>query len=162
MKKNIIYIYVCDSSWNLLSEKPHTSLHIQIILLQPSLLIFAKYRGRQKLGTTVRPGPEAIKLFSCSTQLSIKFIMLINIKMPTIVGILAFISIINKTSESLKARKVFIFKHFSFYELKFHAQLSRAWKKFYNLEHLYTQLKNDFTSIHMISTIFTYLIQNSL
>ena len=33
-------------------------------------------------------GPEVIKLFSCSTQLSMKFFLLINIKMPTIVGIL--------------------------------------------------------------------------
>ena len=30
-------------------------------------------------------GPEVIKLFSCSTQMSIKFIMLINVKMPTTV-----------------------------------------------------------------------------
>ena len=40
------------------------------------------------------------------------------------VGIITFISMINVTSESLKARKVFIFQHFSFYkQLKFHAQL---------------------------------------
>ena len=32
------------------------------------------------------------------------------------VGILTFISMINKTSESLKARQVFIFQHFSIYE----------------------------------------------
>ena len=38
--------------------------------------------GRNKLG------PEVIKLFSCSTQLSMKFSLLINVKMPTIVGIL--------------------------------------------------------------------------
>ena len=31
--------------------------------------------------------------------------MLINVKMPTIVGILTLISIINTTSESLKAKK---------------------------------------------------------
>ena len=42
-----------------------------------------------------RPGPEVIQLFSCSTQLSLKFILLINVKMPTIVGILTFISRIN-------------------------------------------------------------------
>ena len=81
-------------------------------------------------------GPEVIKLFSCSTQLSMKyqlliktkippnkevscfkslrccvFIMLINVKMPTIVGILTFI-----------CRKNFV--------------LSRVEpeKKFYNLE----------------------------
>ena len=34
------------------------------------------------------PGPEVIKLFSCSTQLSMRFFLLINVKMPTIVGIL--------------------------------------------------------------------------
>ena len=39
-------------------------------------------------------------------------------------GILAFISMINTPSESLKARKVSIFQHFSFYEqLKFYAHL---------------------------------------
>ena len=54
-----------------------------------------------------------------------KFIMFINVKMPTIVGILTSISLINTTSESLKARKVFIFQRFSFYaQLKLHAQLS--------------------------------------
>ena len=58
-------------------------------------------------------------------QLSMQFIMLINVKMPTIVGILTFISMINTTSETLKARKVFIFQHISFYEpVKFHVQLS--------------------------------------
>ena len=64
-----------------------------------------------------------------------KYIMLINVKMPTIVGILTLISMINTTSDSLKARKIFICKHFCFYQqLKFHAQLSWAWKKFYNPE----------------------------
>ena len=70
-------------------------------------------------------GPKVIKLFSCSTQMSTKFILLINVKMPTIVGILTFISKINAASERLKARNFFICQHFSFYEpLKFHAQLS--------------------------------------
>ena len=68
---------------------------------------------------TWRSDPEVIKLLSCSTQLSTKFqlliktkiqtneevscfkslrcvfIMLINVKMPTIVGILTFMSRIN-------------------------------------------------------------------
>ena len=39
-----------------------------------------------------RFGPEVIKIFSCSTQLSMKFFLLVNVKMPTIVGILTFIS----------------------------------------------------------------------
>ena len=51
--------------------------------------------------------------------------MLINVKMPTSVGILTYISMINITSETLKARETFIFQHFRFYEqLKFHAQLN--------------------------------------
>ena len=71
------------------------------------------------------PGPKVIKLFSCSTTLSTKFILLINVKMPTIVGILAFISKINTQSERLKARNFFTFWYFSFYEqLRFCAQLS--------------------------------------
>ena len=41
----------------------------------------------------VTQGPEVIKLFSCSTQLSMKFILLVNVEMPTI--ILTFISRIN-------------------------------------------------------------------
>ena len=54
-----------------------------------------------------------------------KFIMLINVKMKMIVGILTFIVVINTTSESLEATKVFIFQQFSFYkQSKFHAHLS--------------------------------------
>ena len=37
-------------------------------------------------------GPKVIKLFSCSTQLGIKFSQLINVKMPTVVGIFTFMS----------------------------------------------------------------------
>ena len=69
--------------------------------------------------------PRGYKTFLCSTLLSMKFIMLINVKMPTIVGILTFISMLNATSERLKARKVVIFQPFCFNEQwKFHAQLS--------------------------------------
>ena len=72
-----------------------------------------------------RPGPEVIKLSPCSTQLSTKFILLINTKMPTIVGILTYISMINTTSEVFRGRNFFICPYFSFYEqLKFRAQLS--------------------------------------
>ena len=53
--------------------------------------------------------------------------MLINVKMPTNVGILTFISIINTTSERLKAINFLICRYFSFYEqLNFLAQLSGA------------------------------------
>ena len=77
------------------------------------------------IASSVGPGPEVIKLFSYSTQLSTKFILLINVKMPTIVGISTFISMINTTSERLKEINFFICWYFSFYEqLKFRAQLS--------------------------------------
>ena len=72
--------------------------------------------------------PGFVILFYVSflaTQMSMKFIMLIIVKMPTIVGILTFISMINTTSESWKARNVFIFQHFGFYEQwKLHTHLS--------------------------------------
>ena len=45
--------------------------------------------------------PQVIKLFSWSAQLS----LLINVKMPTIVGILTVISRINTTSECFKQEK---------------------------------------------------------
>ena len=84
-----------------------------------------KPNGTVRKSDSMDPGPEVIKLFSCSTQLSTKFILLINVKMPIIVGILTFISMLNTTSERLRARNFFICRYFSFYEqLKFRAQLS--------------------------------------
>ena len=54
-----------------------------------------------------------------------KFILLINVKMPTIVGISTFISMVNIISERLKAINFFICPYASFYEqLKFRAHLS--------------------------------------
>ena len=70
-------------------------------------------------------GPKVTKLFSCSTQLSLEFILLINVKMPTAVGILTFISRINYFLEGLKPEFSTAFGYFSFYQLfKFHAHLS--------------------------------------
>ena len=64
-------------------------------------------------------------LVSCLIQLSTKFILLMNFKMPIIVDILTVISMINTVSERLKARNFFICRYFSFYEqLKFRALLS--------------------------------------
>ena len=56
--------------------------------------------------------------FKCS---DVVFIMLINIKMSTNVGILTFISMIIATYESLEEKQVFIFQLYSFYEqLEYH------------------------------------------
>ena len=60
----------------------------------------------------MKTGSEVIKLFSCSTQLSMKFFQLINVKMPTIVGILTFMSGKNSIlglSEPKKAKFLDIF-----------------------------------------------------
>ena len=42
--------------------------------------------------STEQTGPEVINRFSCSTQLSMEFFLLIIVKMPTTVGILTFMS----------------------------------------------------------------------
>ena len=47
-----------------------------------------------------------------------------HVKMPTIVGILKFISMINTTLESLKARSLYSSILVFYEQLKFHAQLS--------------------------------------
>ena len=73
------------------------------------------------LENCIYPGPEVLKLFAYKSQLSIKFILLVNVKMPTIVGILTFISRINTRSEGT----FFICRYFSFYEpLEFRAHFS--------------------------------------
>ena len=91
----------------------------------------AAYRANCRTAGIVVKAPEKdqilslLNFFSCSTQLSRKCIMLINVKMPTIVGILTFISMIHTTFKSFESIIFIIFQHFSFYEqLKFHAQLS--------------------------------------
>ena len=57
--------------------------------------MFVRMTNSESPDQTAPSGPKVIKVFPCSTQ-STKFILLINVKMPTIVGILTFISMINK------------------------------------------------------------------
>ena len=69
--------------------------------------------------------PGVIKLFSCSTQLSIIFFLLINVKMPTTVGTLTFMSGKNSILGLSVPQKAECLDMFYTYEhLKFHAQLS--------------------------------------
>ena len=71
------------------------------------------------------PGPEVIKLFSCSAEPRLKFILLINVKMPTIVGILTFISRINYRLWHSKAPFSIYLGYSGLYEQsKLYAQLS--------------------------------------
>ena len=55
----------------------------------------SKRGGKFATISTVTSMEARHKLFSCSTQLSMEFFLLINVIMPTIVGILTFMSRIN-------------------------------------------------------------------
>ena len=78
---------------------------LELHILSPSLHNQSVHMQTTTKKTQIRP--RGYKLFSCSTQLSTKFILLINVKMPTIVGILTF-SKINTASEKVKAIKLLI------------------------------------------------------
>ena len=96
---------------------------------------------------------QGYKTFSCSTQPSMKFIMLI------IVDNLTYISMINTTSERLKAKHFFICWYFSFFEqLKFYAQLSWAWKKFYNLRARFFRSSYSCTNFWMFLLTFQCVV----
>ena len=124
---------VCDLStalhtYQIVRPKSHSINVKQVLDAQKSPLIERVLLNTHNVcfdKKNKRPGPEVIQLFSSSNQLSMKFILVINVKMPTIVGILTFISMMNTTSERLEARNFYICRYFSFYEqLKFCAQLS--------------------------------------
>ena len=66
---------------------------------------------------SVQPGIEVIKLLLCSYQLNMKFILLINVKIPTVVGILTFISRSNTTYVNLRTRNYLVYHYFTFYEI---------------------------------------------
>ena len=63
-------------------------------LLQTSTLLIGTDRDLLVCPSSALHLPcfEVIKLFSCTTQLSTNFFLLIHVKMPTIVGILTFMS----------------------------------------------------------------------
>ena len=68
------------------NEKNLIFLYLDVVLLGFRTWV---YKTKLEMDYT---GPEVIKLFSCSAQLSMKFSLLINVKMPTIIGILIFMS----------------------------------------------------------------------
>ena len=81
------------------------------------------YVGRIKLNESKSMSQGYKTFFSFSIQLSMKFIILINVKMLKIAGILTFISMRHFLRDW--KQEVFIFQLFSFYEqLKLHAQMS--------------------------------------
>ena len=109
---------------NKFSKLEFSKAAILEILMELDFLKYKIYCNSEPLYTCSQmcmlqsSGPEFIKLFSCSAQLSLKFILPVNVKMPTIVGILTFMSRINYKILSFDP-------DFNICEqLKFHAQLS--------------------------------------
>ena len=79
-------------------------------------------------------GPEVIQLFSCSTQLSMKFFMLISLKLLTIANSFLLNLADRENFYAYKYENANFCWHFHIYwQRKFYAQLSWAWKKNYNL-----------------------------
>ena len=84
------------------------------------------FRSGLIYGLISKHDPEVIKLFSCSTQLRMKFVLLINVKVPTIVGILTFMSGKNSilsVSEPVKSR-FFIFLYLCAFKISCSIELS--------------------------------------
>ena len=78
------WFQVCPSLYYILVSVHRFSFDKCCLLTFLVLLVFTKlHRNYQRSGLVVSaPGPQVIKLFSCSTQLSLKFSLLINMKMP--------------------------------------------------------------------------------
>ena len=82
-----------------------------------------------------RPGAEVITLFfSYSTQLHTDFIMLINIKRPTIVGILTIFNIINIISESWKEKNPLFSAFLLLRAVEMLCSVELSMKKVFNLD----------------------------
>ena len=139
--------YICSALECLIAFKQEISLFFSILLFMSSRNFMISSVKHETSLTTTRP--QGYLTLLCSTQLSMKFIMLImskcqqllaiyhllaimliNVKMSTIVDISAFNSMMNTASESLKEFKVSIFQHFRFYgQLKCRLTIRLSMKK---------------------------------
>ena len=104
---------------------------LPIFLMTPLKITMKQSRW---LNNTLKPSSEVIQHYSCSTQLSMKFSLLINMKMPTVVGIFIFIS-----RENFHAQLYFARTNLQLLvsNLRFISRTNFmhrwAWTKFYNL-----------------------------
>ena len=67
-------------------------LTVSLLIEVQLVVFFCSCVSVMLLTSNGSPGPEVIKLFSCSTQLGMNFFLFIIVKMPTCVGILTFMS----------------------------------------------------------------------
>ena len=106
----------------ILNNKNGRRLHLVCSAVHYVIFNFDKKIIFNRINGFNRPGPDAIKLFSCSAQLSLKLILLIIVKIPTNVGSLTFISRINYR---LNLQLKYILGYFDINEqFKVYAQLS--------------------------------------
>ena len=93
-----------NSNFYRIGKKRGGLLVRQLIIFISAFLFLLKFVNSltKQINTS---GPEVIKLFSCSTQLSMKFSPLVNVKMPTIVGILTCMSGKNSNLRSSEPEK---------------------------------------------------------
>ena len=84
--QRLCFCYI-DSAISVLSQSEISS--------QISRFAKLKFDAICEVNSIFTSSPEVINLFSCSTQLSIKFILLINVKLSIVVGIFTFMSILN-------------------------------------------------------------------
>ena len=133
------------------------SLVMQCVLMHWILLFYISQTPRQAWWEWQRnPGPEVIKLFSCSTQLSMKFVLLINLKLLTILNSFLLNIAEHENFSANKYENANLSWHFHIYwQRKFHAQLSWAWKKFYNLGARWIRYGSD--CINSRVYLFTFL-----
>ena len=88
-------------------------------------LQFSSLVADKQVSLRIRSRPRGYKTFFMLNSADHEIYPVHNVKMPTVIGILTFISMINTTSERLKAIYFFICRYLSVNEqLKFHAQLS--------------------------------------
>ena len=83
--ESLIYVPRCEQTC-MRTTKVQTSLRISLVCSAPLLFTMCKVSNPIFL-YEMKSGLGVIKLVSCSTQLGLKFIMLLNVKMPTIAGI---------------------------------------------------------------------------
>ena len=99
--------------------------------------------------------PQGYKTFFVLNSTEHEIFLFINVKMPTIVGILTFMSGKNSIPDISETKKSHMSWYFYTYvHLKFHAQLSWVWKKFYNLG---ASLKNTGAVVQSIVSLMSSL-----
>ena len=101
LKRPLLYISTTKTHFSLCacSFRPEPSFH--------AILFHSELLGQVRGIRHYEARPRGYKTFSMLNSAEHEIYPIQNVKMPTIVGILTFISMLNTTSERLKARNFF-------------------------------------------------------